>query len=96
MASMLDVEEATNIEEEARRAALKRAIERLAEDLQNPDQLSKVRKRIFYTVFGALFPLNIPMMSRFQNGNPARFNPTLFLACRSSKSSLSIITRKFR
>lgn len=42
-ASMLDMDEATNIEEEARRAARKRAIDRLAEDLQNPDQLSKVR-----------------------------------------------------
>lgn len=42
-ASILDMDEATNIEEEARRAARKRAIDRLAEDLQNPDQLAKVR-----------------------------------------------------
>lgn len=45
--SALDVEPTSNIEEEARRAARKRAIERLAEELQNPDQLAKVRISTF-------------------------------------------------
>jgi len=40
--SALDVDASSNIEEEARRAARKRAIERLAEELQHPEQLSKV------------------------------------------------------
>ena len=52
--SPLDVEPTSNIEEEARRAARKRAIERLAEELQNPDQLVKVLPP-FCALFGACF-----------------------------------------
>lgn len=70
-------EEATNIEEEARRAARKRAIDRLAEDLQSPDQLSKVRSRMFFIEGAPICALRCPSDDTVAFGNLPKLTPSL-------------------
>lgn len=48
--STIGLDPTSDIEEEARRAARKRAIDRLAEELQHPEQLVKVGSRHFLGV----------------------------------------------
>jgi hypothetical protein len=79
--SPLDVDPSSNIEEEARRAARKRAIERLAEELQNPDQLVKV------CIYPFAFTSSLQRVIRAYEARRKSLTPLSALLCRLGRAN---------